>query len=296
VPGFNTVSLAPAQIASFVEGQPLGGTFEGGGRTLQMWVEDIFAWGVEESIENELLTGALKGEDYRQLVRRLQTEYAELTKDEITTLARTYVQGANVGAMEKVYKENPKVVNSVRWSATLEPGYKKTGRGTCLRCAALDGNRYPVNKHPRCPLHPRCRCILLPVTPTFKELGLDINEIEDVYRPHVERANKVIGAGGKRKIQQVGFHRGDYSDFFYTKDRAWQQKLVGPKRMDLIDSGRIDFKDLVDFSTGELYTLDELAEYVTGRATWRDVQQFKYDFELYNVDDVRIKRAIDDCF
>lgn len=141
-----------------------------------------------------------------------------------------------------------------------------------------------------------CRCILLPVTPTFRELGLDIDEIEDVYRPYVERAEKVIGAGGKRKLQQVGFHRGDYSDFFYTKSPDWQRKVVGPRRLELLETGRVDFKDLVDFSTGDLYTLDELSTYVTGRATWRDVQQFKYDFELYNVDDVRIKRAIDDCF
>ena len=76
----------------------------------------------------------------------------------------------------------------MRWTAVLEGGYKKTGRGTCLRCAALDGTVYKLDeKKPQMPLHPRCRCIWLPETKTFRELGVDWDEIQETSRPYTIR-------------------------------------------------------------------------------------------------------------
>lgn len=43
---------------------------------------------------------------------------------------------------------------------------------TCLTCLELDGALNP----PELPIHEGCRCITLPVTKTFKELGIDIAE------------------------------------------------------------------------------------------------------------------------
>jgi hypothetical protein len=39
---------------------------------------------------------------------------------------------------------------------------------TCLKCLEFDGSTNP----PKLPIHDGCRCVTVPVTKTFKELGL----------------------------------------------------------------------------------------------------------------------------
>jgi ADP-ribose pyrophosphatase YjhB (NUDIX family) len=112
---------------------------------------------------------------------------------------------------------------------------------------------------PPCPLHPNCRCIKLPVTKSYRELGLDINDIEEVARPYTIRENKVIGMGG-RLILDGGRMKGTYADFYYSRGPIFQKNLLGPTRQRLIDSDFIDFKDLVDSQTGRLFTIAELEE------------------------------------
>ncbi len=161
--------------------------------------------------------------------------------------------------MEDVYRENPEIVKKVEWSATLEPGFKQTGRGTCLRCAGLDGRKYPVDDHPECPLHIRCRCVLLPVTVSFRELGLDIDEIKQAYRPYTILPNKNIDADGRRTILESGFHEGDYASWFDKQDRGFKLKAIGPRRFEMYEAGVIRFSDLVDRS-GDLRSLKELMQ------------------------------------
>ena len=71
-----------------------------------------------------------------------------------------------IRANEDVPTEMQDVVSGYTLSATLD-------EKTCLECLKLDGkltNRVP-------PLHDGCRCIRLPKTKTYKELGLNIGEI-----------------------------------------------------------------------------------------------------------------------
>lgn len=250
---FNNISLAPEQFRQIMSETPFGG------KLLSEWVESAFDVTVREAMQQELRTGALKGEGYRQMVRRLMRGEAwDLLEHEAISLSRTYVQSANVAAQQAVYKANDDIVKGWKWCATLEPGYKSTGRGTCLRCAALDGQEFELDKGPPIPLHVRCRCVSLPVTKTWRELGLDIDEMEDVARPYTQRGNVNIDAGGRRTIEEVGFHNGDYGTWFADQDRAWRVKAAGPGRVELLDSGDIEFHDLVDRGTGRLRTLKEL--------------------------------------
>ncbi|NJB67507.1 hypothetical protein GGQ74_001147 [Desulfobaculum xiamenense] len=252
VKGFNTVSLSAEQLRSLVTETPVGG------RLLRQWVEDSFETRVQTDIRREVLTGSLRGEGYRKLVRRIEDGFG-LVRDDAVTLARTYVQSANVGAMEAVYEANRDIVNGVRWCAALEDGYIDTGRGTCLRCAALDGQEWGMDdQRPECPLHPRCRCVLLPKTRTWRELGLDMDEVAEVYRPYAMHGNTNIGAGGRRTIEEVGRHQGDYASWFGKQSHTFKENVVGPGRLDLLRRGEVGFKDLVDPQTGRLRTIEEL--------------------------------------
>ena len=158
VADFNNIALSAEQFRQFMVATPMGG------KTLAGWVDAAFDSTVKANLRESLNAGVLQGEGFRKLAKRALQESAGMLQREAITLARTYVQSANVAAQQAVYAANADVVKQWEWCATLEPGYMDTGRGTCVRCAALDGQKFELGKGPDCPLHPRC---LTPETPVF---------------------------------------------------------------------------------------------------------------------------------
>lgn len=96
------------------------------------------------------------------------------------------------------------------------------------------------------------------MTVTYKELGLDMDEVRDVYRPYTIRPSETIDVGRRKQIIEVGFEKGSYADFYASRGKKFQQNVVGPVRQGLISDGDINFKDLVNLKTGRLLRLDEL--------------------------------------
>jgi len=264
VAAFNTVALSSAQIRSVIEKTPVGGLL------LKKWVSDIFG-DMADDLKKEVGAGMFKGEGYPALVKRIGKKFDFISKTEAITLARTYVQSANITAQQLVYDANKDIVKKVRWVAALEGGNRKTGRGICIRCAVLDGQVFPVEEHPDCPLHPRCRCTLVPMTVSWKSLGLSTDEIADVKRPYTIRGrtdprgnvvsstlnNLNIDEGGKRQIIEAGFHDGDYEKWMKTRNAKFQENLLGAKRYELMKSGKVKWEDLVD-KDGNLRLLKDL--------------------------------------
>jgi hypothetical protein len=251
VQGFNNVALSPEQFRSFFQTTPLGGA------TLTQWVNRAFDATVRKGILEDINAGVLQGKGYPDLVKRIMGHMQGFTRREAITLARTYVQQANVTAQQAVMAANADIVKQWKWSSVLENSNLQTGNGTCLRCAALDGSQYDIGAGPPIPLHPRCRCVPVPVTVSYRELGIDIDELEEVVRPWTERPDIPIGEGG-RNITGWGTHKGEYSKWFEARGEKFQRNVVGPKRLELIQAGKVKFKDLVDSQTGRLYRLDEL--------------------------------------
>ena len=249
---FNNISLTAEQFNQFFQETPLGA------KTLSKWVDAAFDSTTKAALRETINAGVLQGEGYRPLVKRVLGESYGLLEREAITLTRTYVQSANVAAQDAVYAANADIVKEWEWCATLEPGYMKTGRGTCPRCSSLDGKRFALGKGPACPLHPRCRCVKLPVTKTYKELGIDLPELEDVARPYTVRPDKSIDAGGKRTIIETGFHEGDYGTWWAKQGKAFQNNSIGIRRAELVRSGKVGFHDLTN-DEGRLLRLDELA-------------------------------------
>ena len=247
------VSLSAEQMRQMFAETPLGG------KTLAGWVDAAFDATVKAGIREELNAGLLQGEGYPKLVKRLAQGFDDLSREQAITLVRTYVQSANVAAAEAVYKRNADVVARVKWRSVLEPGYKKTGRGTCLRCSALDGKTWALDdeNRPDCPLHPRCRCMLTPETISWRDLGIPIDELKDAARPYTIRPDQNIGAGGRREILEYGQHQGDYASWFEKQDEAFQLNVVGPGRLALLKGDKVGFGQLVN-GAGSLRTLEEL--------------------------------------
>ncbi|MBF0482602.1 MAG: hypothetical protein HQK81_10990 [Desulfovibrionaceae bacterium] len=245
------VTITPEQMRAIIVDTPIGG------RNLAGWVDETFGYELKTRIQTEAAQGMILGEGYPAITRRLENGL-NLARADAITLARTYVQNINVGTQEAVYKANADIVKGMKWCAVLESGSMASGTGTCLRCAALDGEIYGVDEdHPPIPLHPRCRCSLLPVTKSFRDLGIPLNEIEEATRPYTHRTPENIDAGGRRTILEVGFHKGDYASWFSEQDGHFQKNVLGPGRFKLYDEGKVQFKDLVD-DAGRLRPIREL--------------------------------------
>ncbi len=247
VAAFNNVALTAAQYRAFFVETPLGG------HLLRDWVDRAFTASVQAAFKEEINVGVLQGEGYPALIKRVTDGF----KDEAITLTRTYVQTANVTASQMVAQANSGILRGWRWCATLENGYRESGRGTCLRCAALDGQEFKLGEGPEIPLHPRCRCFPVWITKTWRDLGIDMDELAEVARPYTMRPDRNIDAGGRRTILESGFHQGHYGDWIMRQSGKTQLNALGPGRLALLKAGRITFADLVN-ARGELRTLREL--------------------------------------
>lgn len=235
------VAVTANQLHSLVVTTPVGG------RTLSGWVDRTFDHNMREKIRREIGAGIINGDGYRDVVKRLK-ESVPGTERQISTLAKTYVQSVNVQAMQDVYAANPDIVKSVLWRATF-------GLNTCILCASLDGTEYPVNGHPACPLHPLCRCVLIPVTVDAEKMGLTAKQLNEMARPYTMEKG-VLKRGGK--VIDSGTFKGNFEKWIKTASEKQQRSFFGAKRYEALQSGRLTFDQMVDKQTGRLRTLNEL--------------------------------------
>jgi SPP1 gp7 family putative phage head morphogenesis protein len=238
-----TIAMTSVTLKSIIVKTPVGGSL------LSEWVNKSFQSNMQGKIKKEIAAGLINGDSYRAIVQRLK-ESIPGTKRELITLAKTYVASVNSQAMQDVYAANSDIIKSVQWRAAMS-------NRTCLRCAGLDGHEYPVKDHPPLPLHPSCRCTLLGITDK-ESLGLSPADLQQAARPYSIREGKILGLGGKGKAIDAGTWRGNYDSWLKSLTPQQQKDFLGPRRLELLQSGNISFGDLVDKKTGRIRTLDEL--------------------------------------
>jgi SPP1 gp7 family putative phage head morphogenesis protein len=228
--GFDAVAVSPAQLQAMVQA-PVGG------KLMEEWVANSFESHIVDDIKTAILADNLRGLSIDKTIEMLTDSFDMIGRD-AETLARTYIADINNQAAEQVYKANDDIIQEEEWCATLEVG--PSGRSTCLRCAAMDSRRFKINEdHIRPPLHHNCRCFMLPITASYRELGLDIPEMRKSLRPYTEREDL-------RKIVEAGQFDGEFKDFLKTRSKKHQIDLLGPNRYRLLQEGKIKFEDLVD--------------------------------------------------
>ena len=249
----NHVAISPSQFKSLFKTTPLGG------RTLEQWVKRNFEATVIQSMQTKLNAGMLQGKSYRQLTNSILGDMQNFNRRDAMNITRSYVQSANVIAQQAVMEENKDIVKGWKWSAVLEMGNPHTGNGTCLSCAALDGQVFEHGKGPPIPLHVNCRCVPIAELISYRELGVPVKELDEVSRPWTIRPDVPIGEGG-RNILEFGQHQGNYATWFDTRGDQFKKTVLGPRRYELYKEGKISFDDLVNPKTGKLYRLDELID------------------------------------
>lgn len=295
VEGFNNVGLTSTAISN------LALTQEVGGKVLTDWMWSSLN-SENSALKSEIMAGRARGIGYKQIVSEMGSRYDNLlggtkVKQDLETVARSYIATANAKAHKDTYEANRSVLKEVEWSAIMENGNADTGRGTCPRCMALDGKKFPtVAQGPPCPLHPRCRCMYLPVTKTWKELGFgdDIPEMNKQYKKWYDRdqAKQYYQSGpnkGKLKppsriverlgwknlsddqqrlaLLSTGFTEKDYGDFWGTRTTpglkgskipsTYQANAIGWNRAWLVLNTDLKFNDIVD-KNGNLKLVKDL--------------------------------------
>lgn len=253
--GFTDVVVSPAQLNSLIVATPVGGAL------MKDWISDSFDSALVQDFKAEFGAGILKGESIPKLIHRIPASMKMIERDMIS-LTRTYVADINNRAAKAVYDANRDIIKEEQWNAALEVSGK--GSSTCMRCAALHGEKYPVGEfHIRPPLHHNCRCFMLPITGSYKSLGLNIPELEEAAQPYTVRTPGAINAGRRGTILEAGQFKGNFEKFLESQPEQYSIDLMGPNRYRLLQEGKIRFSDLVDKNgNARLLKKDENGKYI----------------------------------
>lgn len=161
--------------------------------------------------EQALVSGVARGLSPRQMATQMRAALGGNLARALT-LARTETLRAYREATRQTYEANADVVAGWRWRCARD-------RRTCAVCWAMDGTEHPVTD--QLDGHPNCRCVMIPVTKTFAELG-----VPGVAGDHIDYGN----TGPEQ---------------FATLPAGEQRRILGPGKYDLYKDGRMRLPDLV---------------------------------------------------
>ncbi|WP_043346159.1 minor capsid protein [Methylobacterium sp. B1] len=212
------------------------------GRLLRDWAQGL-EQGRTQKVHDAIRIGMVEGETVDQIVRRVRGTQAlgykdgvlEIARRDAEAVVRTAVTHIASGASEAVYQRNADLISGVRWVSVLD------SRTTPV-CRARDGKVYEPGQGPRPPAHWNCRSTTTPVTRSFRELGLDLDEVDAGTRASMDGQ---VPAGLT------------YGGWLAKQPAAFQDEVLGKAKGLLFRKGGLTIDRFVDRS-GHAYTLDEL--------------------------------------
>jgi SPP1 gp7 family putative phage head morphogenesis protein len=189
--------------------------------------------------------GVAQGETNQQIISRVSA-IMDVRRRDAASLVQTSVQTIANDSRLATFRLNSDVVKGVRQLSTLD-GH--TSDICIARSGAewdLDGNPINGNDLPfeNPPIHFGCRSVLVPITKTFRELGLDIPEVPQGTRASDE---------GQIKASTT------FTEFLSGKSKEYQDDLLGKGRAELWRDGKITLRDLLD-QRGRPLTLKQLQD------------------------------------
>lgn len=200
---------------------------------------------------NAVRQGMSQGETNAQIVARVvgaqgKAGVMDVSRANARSLVHASVQAVANTARRETYYKNADIVTGLRQVSTLD------SRTTDI-CIAYSGQEWdlqtleplPGSKLPfngGCPRHWGCRSVEVPITKTFKSLGLDVPEPKPGQR---------AAAGGPVAA------RTSFDQFLTRKGKAFQDEVLGPGRAELWRNGDITLTQLLDFQ-GNPLTLKQL--------------------------------------
>ena len=194
--------------------------------------------------------GVVAGETLQQVITRIVGSkkkgiagIMEISHRHASTLVHDSIMQIANDARMATYKANADIMKGFEWLATLDGN-------TCIECMAYSGAQWDMEGKPikgdlplkNPPLHPNCRCVLTSLTKSYRELGLNIDEM-----PPGTRASDLGQVPADMSMDS----------FLRRHDTEYLNDLLGPGRAKLFQDGKITLRQLVSGSGREL-TLEEL--------------------------------------
>ena len=168
---------------------------------------------MERKMKRELVRGIAVGANPRRTAARIIKETEGTFNGGLTralNISRTETLDAHRLATKASEKANVDILTEWEWHASLD-------RRTCPSCLAKHGRRYPLEDDG--PLdHQQGRCARVSVTKSWKDLGFNIEEPPSAT-PNAEA-------------------------WFNSLTPATQAEIMGPTRLQLLQSGEISWGDL----------------------------------------------------
>lgn len=233
---YDVVKPSPEILKAAVDSRPFQGAL------LKEWVKGLEE-GANRRLRDAIRIGVVEGETIDQIVRRVRGTKTAGYKDSILetsrrsaeAMVRTAVNHVATRAREDLYEANKDLVKGVMWISTIDSR-------TSAICRARDRKVYEPGKGPRPPGHINCRSTTVPVTKSWKELGINLPEAPVGTRASMD---------GQIAADLT------YSDWLRKKPASFQDEILGKTKAKLFRDGEISLDRFVD-KTGREYTLDEL--------------------------------------
>ena len=140
------------------------------------------------TVQGELTQAVAMGEDMRQAARRLERA-TQMAASKAMTMARTGIQSAANRTANEFHSRNRNAFKGVIRVETLD-------LRTCTVCIPLDGTRWSFEPDPEADgtyeerppdiLHPNCRGFFIPWTRSWRDLGVDMDELEPMERASMD--------------------------------------------------------------------------------------------------------------
>jgi SPP1 gp7 family putative phage head morphogenesis protein len=239
--------VTPEQVYAAALSRP----FQGG--LLREWQASVEA-GRMKQVRDAIRQGFVQGESTDQIVRRIRGTRAKQFNDgilqrsrrDIESVVRTVVAHTAETARTEAYKANDDLIKALKWVSTLDSR-------TSPMCRIRDGKQYTVEDHKpighNIPwgqgpgrLHWCCRSCSAPVTKSWRELGIDMDELDPSTRASMD---------GQVAAETT------YNQWLKRQPAARQDEILGPTRGALLRKGGMTAEEMYS-NRGDFLTLDQL--------------------------------------
>jgi SPP1 gp7 family putative phage head morphogenesis protein len=185
-----------------------------------------------QAFREQVIKGIALGLNPRQVAANWRSQIESVSRSKAQTIARTEMMRVSREASRRTMLANADVVKEWQWYCSLN-------NRTCPMCWAMHGKKFPLRI--QMASHPNCRCAMLPVTKTFKELGLNVPEpVED----------RRLTTSGETLFRELT-----------PKD---QSAILGGATYRAFSAGALTLEDLVGESRSPIWGTTRYAKSLTG--------------------------------
>ncbi len=225
------------------------------GRLLRDWAKTIEADRMTK-VRNAVRQGYIEGKTTADIVRSIRGTRANAYADgflqrprkDLEAVVRTAISHTASTARAEFTKANSEIIKAEKWVSTLDTK-------TSEMCRIRDNKQYTAIEHKpighKVPwlqgpgkIHWNCRSTETPVTKSWRELGMNIDEMTPAQRASMD---------GQVPADQ------DYNTWLSKQSAARQERVLGPERYKLVQSGKVTMDQLYS-PNGTFLTIDQLKE------------------------------------